>query len=75
MFACLVDVELAAKFQDELALETESGETEKLPESLKFFLDNGPFEVLSPQVRSLILALTATKDQRYPRRRRGYHDS
>lgn len=45
MFACLVDVELAAKFQDELALETESGETEKVPESLKFFLDNGPFEV------------------------------
>ncbi|EEP81323.1 hypothetical protein UREG_06188 [Uncinocarpus reesii 1704] len=40
-----VDVELAAKFQDELALETESGEVDKLPESLKYFLENGPFEV------------------------------
>lgn len=40
-----VDVELAAKFQDELALETESGDNNKLPESLKYFLDNGPFEL------------------------------
>ncbi|OAL71722.1 mitochondrial glycoprotein [Trichophyton violaceum] len=41
-----VDVELAAKFQEELALETESGETEELPESVKYFLDNGPFEII-----------------------------
>ncbi|KAK2747284.1 hypothetical protein FQN57_002182 [Myotisia sp. PD_48] len=40
-----VDVELAAKFQSELALETESGETDQVPESLKYFLDNGPFEL------------------------------
>ncbi|EAS34509.1 regulatory protein suaprga1 [Coccidioides immitis RS] len=40
-----VDVELAAKFQDELALETETGEADKLPESLKYFLENGPFEI------------------------------
>ncbi|KAI1942325.1 Mitochondrial acidic protein mam33 [Ophidiomyces ophidiicola] len=40
-----VDAELAAKFQDELALETESSDTDKLPESLKYFLDNGPFEI------------------------------
>ncbi|KAF3479964.1 suaprga1 [Arthroderma uncinatum] len=41
-----VDVELAAKFQEELALETESGETEELPESLKYYLENGPFEIV-----------------------------
>ena len=40
-----VDVELAAKFQDELGLETENGDTEQLPESIQYFLDNGPFEV------------------------------
>ncbi len=40
-----VDVELAAKFQDELGLETENGDTEHLPESIQYFLDNGPFEV------------------------------
>ncbi|KAK2873792.1 hypothetical protein FQN49_002072 [Arthroderma sp. PD_2] len=41
-----VDVELAAKFQEELALETESGETDQLPESVKYFLENGPFEIV-----------------------------
>ncbi|WEW60140.1 Mitochondrial acidic protein mam33 [Emydomyces testavorans] len=40
-----VDVELAAKFQDELALETETGEADNLPESVQYFLENGPFEI------------------------------
>jgi len=38
-------VELAAKFQDELGLETDNGDTEQLPESIQYFLDNGPFEI------------------------------
>lgn len=41
----VVDVELAAKFQDELALETQTEEANNLPENLKYFLENGPFEV------------------------------
>ncbi|KAL1958494.1 hypothetical protein VTO42DRAFT_4358 [Malbranchea cinnamomea] len=39
------DVELAAKFQEELSLELESGETDKMPKEVRAFLDNGPFEI------------------------------
>ena len=57
----IVDVELAAKFQEELALETESGETEELPESVKYFLDNGPFEVNIHSLFAIELALTGNQ--------------
>lgn len=56
----IVDVELAAKFQEELSLETESGETEELPESVKYFLDNGPFEVNNNGLFAIELALTGS---------------
>lgn len=40
-----VDLELSAKLQDELRQENESGDSDKLPETVAYFLENGPWEV------------------------------
>ncbi|PGH19297.1 hypothetical protein AJ80_04050 [Polytolypa hystricis UAMH7299] len=40
-----VDVELAAKVQDEIALENEGGETDVPPESVQQYLDDSQFEL------------------------------
>lgn len=41
----VVAAELSAKFQDELGLEKESAESEKVPESVQTFLDSKVFDV------------------------------
>jgi complement component 1 Q subcomponent-binding protein len=48
-------VELATKFQDELGLETESGDIEQLPESIQHYLDSSPFEVRASSTQLPIL--------------------
>ncbi|KAK2759829.1 hypothetical protein FQN54_002563 [Arachnomyces sp. PD_36] len=40
-----VDVELSAKFQDEMSLENESRDPNQRPEDVQYFLDNGPWEI------------------------------
>jgi hypothetical protein len=52
-------VELSAKFQEELGLETESGDIEQLPESIQHYLDSSPFEVrVSSTQFSILLELS-----------------
>ena len=41
----VVDQELSAKLESELQMEKDMRDPEELPESIKDYLDNGPFEV------------------------------
>lgn len=44
----IVDQELAAKLESELAVEKEIRDSEQLPANIKDFLDDSPFEVSLP---------------------------
>ena len=50
----LVDQELSAKFDSELRMEKEMRDSDELPDSIRDYLENGPFEVrlvvLSPLI-------------------------
>lgn len=41
----VVDQELSAKLESELEMEKDMRDSEELPESIRDYLDNGPFEV------------------------------
>ena len=42
---CIVDQELSAKLESELQMEKDMRDSDEFPESIKDYLDNGPFEV------------------------------
>ena len=41
----IVDQELSAKLESELQMERDMRDSDEFPESIKDYLDNGPFEV------------------------------
>ena len=52
-----MDQELSAKFESEVQMEKEIRDSDELPETVRDYLDNGPFEV-----RSIVLSLIIDVD-------------